>query len=170
LHEAVSRNHECAELDDLVEFAEGYLKEREPFMLKLGKSTSSRKGRRLENRPLSICLVEPTREHEPRASWSVRSEGCGRRVRGMVAAEVSGSGHPDRSLPNARGLAERRLQNSFWMSGVHSLWCGLLDAIPSAPGRLARVRALTASSASRSRPRPRRPGRPVPDRWFPVRS
>ena len=36
LHEAVSRNHECSELEDLVEFAEGYLKERQPFMLKLG--------------------------------------------------------------------------------------------------------------------------------------
>ena len=38
LHEALSRNHECAELDDLVEFAEGYLKERQPFMLKLGEA------------------------------------------------------------------------------------------------------------------------------------
>lgn len=37
LHEAVSRNHECAGLDDLVEFAEGYLKERQPFILKLGE-------------------------------------------------------------------------------------------------------------------------------------
>jgi transposase len=37
LHEAVSCNHECAELDDLVEFAESYLKERQPFMLKLGE-------------------------------------------------------------------------------------------------------------------------------------
>jgi putative transposase len=37
LHEAVSRNHECSELDDLVEFAEGYLKERQPFVLKLGE-------------------------------------------------------------------------------------------------------------------------------------
>ncbi len=37
LHEAVSRNHECAGLDDLVEFAEGYLKERRPFSLKLGE-------------------------------------------------------------------------------------------------------------------------------------
>ncbi len=37
LHEAVSRNHECSELDDLVKFAEGYLKERQPFMLKLGE-------------------------------------------------------------------------------------------------------------------------------------
>jgi putative transposase len=37
LHEAVSRNHECTELDDLVEFAEGYFKEREPFRLKLGE-------------------------------------------------------------------------------------------------------------------------------------
>lgn len=37
LHEAVSRNHECAGLDDLVEFAEGYLKERQPFKLKLGE-------------------------------------------------------------------------------------------------------------------------------------
>jgi transposase len=36
LHEAVSRNHQCAGLDDLMEFAEGYLKERQPFMLKLG--------------------------------------------------------------------------------------------------------------------------------------
>jgi len=37
LHEAVSRNHECAGLDELVEFAEGYLKERQPFRLKLGE-------------------------------------------------------------------------------------------------------------------------------------
>jgi transposase len=37
LHEAVSRNHGCEGLDDLVEFAEGYLKERQPFMLKLGE-------------------------------------------------------------------------------------------------------------------------------------
>jgi putative transposase len=37
LHEAVSRNHQCGGLDDLVEFAEGYLKERQPFRLKLGE-------------------------------------------------------------------------------------------------------------------------------------
>jgi hypothetical protein len=37
LHEAVSRNHECAGLDDLVEFAEGYLGERQPFRPKLGE-------------------------------------------------------------------------------------------------------------------------------------
>lgn len=37
LHEAVSRNHQCEGLDDLVEFAEGYLRERQPFMLKLGE-------------------------------------------------------------------------------------------------------------------------------------
>ena len=37
LHEAVSRNHECAGLDDLVEFAEGYLEERQPFGPKLGE-------------------------------------------------------------------------------------------------------------------------------------
>jgi transposase len=37
LHEAVSRNHECAGLDDLVELAEGYLGKRQPFKLKLGK-------------------------------------------------------------------------------------------------------------------------------------
>lgn len=37
LHEAVSRNHECEGLDDLVEFAGSYLDERQPFMLKLGK-------------------------------------------------------------------------------------------------------------------------------------
>jgi putative transposase len=37
LHEAVSRNHSCKELSDLVEFAEGYLEERQPFRLKLGE-------------------------------------------------------------------------------------------------------------------------------------
>jgi putative transposase len=37
LHEAVRRNHECSGLEDLVEFAEGYFKEREPFRLKLGE-------------------------------------------------------------------------------------------------------------------------------------
>jgi hypothetical protein len=37
LQEAVSRNHECCGLDGLVEFAEGYFKEREPFRLKLGE-------------------------------------------------------------------------------------------------------------------------------------
>lgn len=37
LHEAVSRNHECVGLDDLVQFAEGYLEERQPFRLKLGE-------------------------------------------------------------------------------------------------------------------------------------
>ena len=37
LHDAVSRNHECAGLDDLVDLAEGYLGKRQPFKLKLGK-------------------------------------------------------------------------------------------------------------------------------------
>ena len=37
LHEAVSRNHECSGLDDLVEFAEHSFKERQPFRLKLGE-------------------------------------------------------------------------------------------------------------------------------------
>ncbi len=37
LHEAVSRNHECLGLDEMVEFAEGYFKEREPFRLELGE-------------------------------------------------------------------------------------------------------------------------------------
>jgi putative transposase len=37
MHEAVSRNHECSGLDDLVELAEGYLEERQPFGLKLGE-------------------------------------------------------------------------------------------------------------------------------------
>lgn len=37
LHEAVSRNHNCEGLSDLVEFAEGYFKERQPFRLKLGE-------------------------------------------------------------------------------------------------------------------------------------
>jgi len=36
-HEAVSRNHGCGDLHDLVEFAEGYLEERQPFMPKLGE-------------------------------------------------------------------------------------------------------------------------------------
>ncbi|MGI8540260.1 MAG: transposase [Rubrobacteraceae bacterium] len=36
-HEAVSRNHECEGLDDLVEFAEGYLGERQPFRPELGE-------------------------------------------------------------------------------------------------------------------------------------
>ena len=46
LHEAVSRNHECAGLDDLVEFAEDYLEERQPFKPKLGEVYD-----RLERRP-----------------------------------------------------------------------------------------------------------------------
>jgi hypothetical protein len=37
VHEAVSRNHECAGLDDLVESAEGYLEETQPFGPKLGE-------------------------------------------------------------------------------------------------------------------------------------
>jgi putative transposase len=37
LHEAVSRNHQCSDLDELVELAEGYLQESQPFMLKLGE-------------------------------------------------------------------------------------------------------------------------------------
>lgn len=39
LHEAVSRNHSCKELSDLVQFAEGYLEERQPYTyrLKLGE-------------------------------------------------------------------------------------------------------------------------------------
>ena len=37
LHEAASRNHNCEELSDLVEFAEGYLEESQPFRLKLGE-------------------------------------------------------------------------------------------------------------------------------------
>ena len=37
VHEAVSRNHECSGLDDLVELAEGYLEEGQPFRLKLGE-------------------------------------------------------------------------------------------------------------------------------------
>jgi putative transposase len=36
LHEAVSRNHNCKELDELLPFAESYLEERQPFRLKLG--------------------------------------------------------------------------------------------------------------------------------------
>ncbi len=37
LHEAVSRNHNCKELGDLAQFAEGYLRERGPFRLRLGE-------------------------------------------------------------------------------------------------------------------------------------
>jgi transposase len=37
MHEAVSRNHQCEGLEDLVELAEGYLKERQPFRVKLGE-------------------------------------------------------------------------------------------------------------------------------------
>jgi transposase len=37
LHEAVSRNHNCEDLGDLVRFAEGYLRERQPFRLRLGE-------------------------------------------------------------------------------------------------------------------------------------
>jgi len=37
LHEAVSRNHNCKDLSDLVEFAEAYLRERQPFRLELGE-------------------------------------------------------------------------------------------------------------------------------------
>lgn len=37
LHEAVSRNHNCEELSVLVQFAEGYLEERQPFRLQLGE-------------------------------------------------------------------------------------------------------------------------------------
>jgi transposase len=37
LHEAVSGNHECEGLDELVDFAEGYLEERQPFRVKLGE-------------------------------------------------------------------------------------------------------------------------------------
>ncbi len=36
LHEAVSRNHGCKDLNELVEFAERYLEERQPFHPKLG--------------------------------------------------------------------------------------------------------------------------------------
>jgi hypothetical protein len=34
--EVVSRDHQCEALEDLVEFAEGYLGERQPFALNLG--------------------------------------------------------------------------------------------------------------------------------------
>src|SRR5919107_27798 len=37
LHEAVSRNHQCSGLDDLLEFAGGYFEERQPFRLELGE-------------------------------------------------------------------------------------------------------------------------------------
>jgi transposase len=37
LHEAVSRNHGCKDLRELVEFAERYLKEGQPFHPKLGE-------------------------------------------------------------------------------------------------------------------------------------
>lgn len=37
LHEVVSRNHQCASLDDLMEFAGDYLEERQPFKPRLGE-------------------------------------------------------------------------------------------------------------------------------------
>lgn len=37
LHEVVSRNHQCSDLDELVAFAGGYLAEKQPFKLKLGE-------------------------------------------------------------------------------------------------------------------------------------
>jgi putative transposase len=37
LHEAVSRNHRCKDLSELVGFAEDYLEERQPFHLRLGE-------------------------------------------------------------------------------------------------------------------------------------
>jgi hypothetical protein len=44
---------------------------------------------------------------------SVRSEGYGRRVRGMVASGISGESPPDRSLPTVHKPMDRCLQNSF---------------------------------------------------------
>jgi transposase len=58
LHEAVSRNHECEGLEDLVEFAESYLKERQPFRLKLGEVYDRLERPRLEVGRVSIYLVE----------------------------------------------------------------------------------------------------------------
>jgi putative transposase len=46
LHEAVSRNHQCQHLSELVGFAEGYLEERQPFHLQLGEDY-----KRLERSP-----------------------------------------------------------------------------------------------------------------------
>ena len=37
LHEAISRNHNCEDLDELLEFAESYLQERQPFDIGLGE-------------------------------------------------------------------------------------------------------------------------------------
>jgi hypothetical protein len=49
MHEAVSRNHECSGLDDLVEFAEGFTSgSNSPFGSNSARSTSSWKGRRPE--------------------------------------------------------------------------------------------------------------------------
>ena len=58
LHEAVSRNHECAGLDDLVEFAEGYLEERQPFRPKLGEVYDRLEWPPPEIGRVSIYLVE----------------------------------------------------------------------------------------------------------------
>jgi hypothetical protein len=46
-------------------------------------------------------------------SLSVRSEGYGRQVRGMVASGISGESTPDRSLPTVHKPMDRCLQNSF---------------------------------------------------------
>ena len=58
LHEAVSRNHECAGLDDLVELAEGYLGKRQPFKLKLGNVYEQLERPPPEIGRVSIYLVE----------------------------------------------------------------------------------------------------------------
>ena len=46
LHEAVSRDHQCKDLSGLLEFAESYLRARQPFCLQLGEDY-----RRLEKAP-----------------------------------------------------------------------------------------------------------------------
>jgi transposase len=46
LHEAVSRNHQCKDLSELVGFAEDYLEESQPFHLRLGEDY-----KRLERTP-----------------------------------------------------------------------------------------------------------------------
>lgn len=88
LHEALSRNHECAGLDDLVEFAEGYLKERQPFRLKLGEvSTTIRRGRRLEIGRVSIYLVELSSWSD--ALYTMASTVASTVVGGLISLGVS---------------------------------------------------------------------------------
>jgi transposase len=121
LHEAVSRNHECEGLEDLVEFAESYLKERQPFRLKLGEVYDRLERPRLEVGRVSIYLVELSSlqgkvgpalmsgvragdlltflRFIPHASLDYRSD----RTRKQLASEPADEESRSATVPQARG-------------------------------------------------------------------